>query len=97
MLTEYLKRTRAGESPVVTFEEHREDLPRRKEELMLGLRLSSGVPSSSFEEIRKTLSVDSVARIEDAFLAGLLEESSDRIRFTRKGVLLSNEVFSLLI
>src|SRR5476649_3073645 len=31
MLTEYLKRTRAGESPVVTFEENEEDLPRREE------------------------------------------------------------------
>ena len=73
------------------------DLLRRKEGLMLGLRLSSGVPSSTFEEIRKSLSSDSAARMEDAFLAGLLEERSGRVRLTRRGVLLSNEVFSLLV
>jgi putative oxygen-independent coproporphyrinogen III oxidase len=100
MLAEYLKRTRAGESPVVTVdtsEENREDLLRRKEGLMLGLRLAGGVPSFSFEEIRKSLSCDSAARMEDVFLAGLLEECAGRVRLTRKGVLLSNEVFSLLV
>ena len=97
MLAEYLKRTRAGESPVVTSEEHQEDFLRRKEGLMLGLRLSSGVPSSTFEEIRKSLLPDSATRMEDAFLAGLLEEHGGRVRLTRKGVLLSNEVFSLLV
>jgi oxygen-independent coproporphyrinogen-3 oxidase len=73
------------------------DFLRTKEGLMLGLRLSSGVPSFTFEEIRKRLSPDSAARMEDAFLAGLLEERSGRVRLTRRGVLLSNEVFSLLV
>jgi oxygen-independent coproporphyrinogen-3 oxidase len=97
MLSEYLKRTREGLSPTVMSEENEDDFLRRKEGLMLGLRLASGVPSSSFEEIRKTLSPDSAARMEDAFLAGLLEESAGRVRLTRRGVLLSNEVFSLLV
>jgi oxygen-independent coproporphyrinogen-3 oxidase len=97
MLAEYLKRTRAGESPVATYEEHQEDLLRRKEGLMLGLRLSSGVPSSSFKEICRTLPAESRSRIADSFLARLLEEDSGRVRLTRKGVLLSNEVFSLLV
>jgi hypothetical protein len=35
--------------------------------------------------------------MEGAFLAGLLEEEFGRVRLTRKGVLLSNEVFSLLV
>ncbi|MGC2194748.1 MAG: hypothetical protein WA628_08730, partial [Terriglobales bacterium] len=68
-----------------------------KEGLMLRLRLSCGVPSSSFEEIRKSLRPDSASRMEDAFFAGLLEEHTGRVRLTRKGVLLSNEIFSLLV
>ena len=35
--------------------------------------------------------------MNDAFLAGLLEESAGCVRLTRRGVLLSNEVFSLLV
>ena len=107
MLAEYLKRTRAGERAVATFEEAEDsDLLRRKEGLMLGLRLAGGVPSSSFEEIRKTLPSASASRLEDAFAAGLLEEilrarvrgaRAPRVRLTRKGVLLSNEVFSALV
>ena len=64
---------------------------------MLGLRLSGGVPSSSFEEIRRTLPAASASRMEDAFFAGLLERLSGCVRLTRKGVLLSNEVFALLV
>jgi oxygen-independent coproporphyrinogen-3 oxidase len=97
MLSEYLRRTREGVSPVATSEENQEDFLRRKEGLMLGLRLAYGVPSSTFEEIRKSLSPDSATRMEGAFLAGLLEEEFGRVRLTRKGVLLSNEVFSLLV
>lgn len=97
MLTEYLRRTRAGESPRTHQEEETGDFLRRREGLMLRLRLSSGVPSSTFEEVRKSLSPDSATRMEDAFLAGLLEEHPGRVRLTRRGVLLSNEVFSLLV
>ena len=97
MLAEYLKRTREGVSPTVTIEEAQEGLPRRKEGLMLGLRLSGGVPSSSFQEICRTLTAAAASRMEDAFSAGLIEEHSGRVRLTRRGVLLSNEVFSLLV
>jgi oxygen-independent coproporphyrinogen III oxidase len=110
MLAEYLKRTRVGESPRASEEEEIGDFLRRKEGLMLGLRLSGGVPSSSFEEISRTLPAASAQRICDAFDAGLLEEEmapasagapagrgERRVRLTRRGVLLSNEVFSLLV
>ena len=97
MLTEYLRRIREGVSPVATSEEDQRDFLRRKEGLMLGLRLACGVPSSSFEEICRTLPAASASRMEDAFLAGLLERHSGRVSLTRRGVLLSNEVFSLLV
>jgi oxygen-independent coproporphyrinogen-3 oxidase len=100
MLAEYLKRTAAGASPIATFEETEDsDFLRRKEGLMLGLRLSGGVPSSSFEEIRKVLPEAAALQLGDAFAADLLEEISSppRVRLTRKGVLLSNEVFSALV
>ncbi|HEX5854022.1 MAG TPA: radical SAM family heme chaperone HemW [Thermoanaerobaculia bacterium] len=97
MMAEYLRRIREGVSPVATSEENQEDLLRKKEGLMLGLRLSGGVPFSTFEEIRKSLSPDSASRMDDVFLAGLLERAGERVHLTRRGVLLSNEVFSLLV
>ena len=103
-LTEYLRLTREGLSPVATSEGKQEERLRRKESLMLGLRLAGGVPSSSFEEIRSSLPAAEASRIGDAFDAGLLETVGEaggpagrRIRLTRKGVLLSNEVFALFL
>lgn len=102
-MAEYLRRTRADESPCV-FQEKEEETGgslRKREELMLGLRLSGGVPSSSFEEILGTLPSASASRARDAFDAGLLEFAGEggarRVRLTRRGVLLSNEVFALLV
>lgn len=110
MLAEYVRRTKAGESPrVVEGEKTDEDekagcLRRRKEEVMLGLRLAGGVPSSAFEEVRCSLPAAEASRVEDVFLAGLLETvdgtgaaGERRVRLTRRGVLLSNEVFALFV
>jgi len=106
-LAEYLRRTHRGESPCVLEEEETGDSPGRKEGLMLGLRLAGGVPSSSFEETLALLAPAEASRIRDAFEAGLLEtvdepgtsgvERERRVRLTRKGVLLSNEVFALFL
>ncbi|HQR45608.1 MAG TPA: radical SAM family heme chaperone HemW [Thermoanaerobaculia bacterium] len=100
-LTEYLRRTREGLSPVVTSGENGGGLPGRKEGVMLGLRLARGVPSSSFEEVRCSLPAAEASRIGDVFEAGLLEVTGEgetrRVRLTRRGVLLSNEVFSLFL
>ena len=95
-MAEYIRLTREGRSPRVTSEEL-EDSPGKKERLMLGLRLAKGVPSSSFEGIRRSLPAASASRIEDAFLAGLLVRENGRVALTRRGVLLSNEVFALLV
>jgi coproporphyrinogen III oxidase-like Fe-S oxidoreductase len=81
----------------VTSEADPGDSLRRKEGLMLRLRLACGVPSSSFEEIRRTLPAAAASQLKDAFAAGLLEAESSFVRLTRKGVLLSNEVFSALV
>jgi oxygen-independent coproporphyrinogen-3 oxidase len=98
MLAEYLRRTREGQSTTATSEEPEgSDFLRRKEGIMLGLRLSGGVPSSSFEEICRTLPAAAASQLKDAFTAGLLEGSRSSVRLTRKGVLLSNEVFSALV
>jgi len=100
MLAEYLKRAREGRSATATSEETGDsDFLRRKEGLMLRLRLAGGVPSYSFEEIRKALPAAASSQLGDAFAAGILEEvsSPSRVRLTRKGVLLSNEVFSALV
>jgi oxygen-independent coproporphyrinogen-3 oxidase len=96
-MAEYLRRTREGRSPLVFEEEETGDFLRKKERLMLGLRLAGGVPSSSFEEIRKSLPAASASRLEDAVLAGLLVRGNGRVALTRRGVLLSNEVFALLV
>ncbi len=96
-LTEYLKRTREGKSPCVVEEETTRDSLRKKESLMLGLRLARGVPSSSFEEVSEALPAAEASRIRDAFDAGLLVRENGRVALTRRGVLLSNEVFSLLV
>jgi oxygen-independent coproporphyrinogen-3 oxidase len=103
-MAEYISHTRKGVSPVTMWEENPGDLLRRKEELLLGLRLAGGVPSSSFEEIRVSLPAAEASRIVDAFDAGLLETvdgtgaaGERRVRLTRRGVLLSNEVFSLFL
>ncbi|MFI5181731.1 MAG: radical SAM family heme chaperone HemW [Thermoanaerobaculia bacterium] len=103
-LAEYLRLTLQSLSPIATSEENGEDFLRRKEGLMLGLRLASGVLSSSFEEIRCSLPAAEASRLRDAFDAGLLETVGEaggragrRVRLTRKGVLLSNEVFALFL
>jgi oxygen-independent coproporphyrinogen-3 oxidase len=97
-LAGFIERTRRGESPRVFQEEETGNSLRKKEGLMLGLRLSSGVPAFSFEEISGTLPAAEASRVWDAFDAGLLEvvgEGRDRrVRLTRRGVLLSNEVFA---
>lgn len=71
--------------------------PALREGVLLGLRLASGVPEDAFAGARATLSADDAARLDDAFEAGLLARRDGRVRLTRSGVLLSNEVFQLLL
>jgi len=68
-----------------------------REEVLLGLRTAAGVAEGAFEGARATLGSSDRARLEDALAAGLLARGGGRVRLTRAGVLLSNEVFSLLL
>ncbi|MBK9090600.1 MAG: radical SAM family heme chaperone HemW [Holophagales bacterium] len=68
-----------------------------RESVFLGLRESAGVTEADFERAVETLSGSDRARLEDAFAAGLLCRWGGRVRLTRPGVLMSNEVFSALL
>ena len=68
------------------------------ETMMLGMRLAEGVSKVDFRE-RFGESIEAVygREIEDLIAAGLVEESGDRIRLTRRGRLLGNTVFEQFI
>lgn len=68
-----------------------------REGVLLGLRLAAGVQVEAFEAALATLPSSDRRRMEDVFEAGLLEREGGRVRLTRNGALLSNEVFSLLL
>ena len=69
----------------------------QRELVLLGLRMADGVTETAFEAAVATLSGSDRARLDDAFAAGLLAREGGRVRLTRPGVLLSNEVFSALL
>lgn len=80
---QYVARWRQGASPLAE-----ESLARLDEErYFLGLRLTEGIALRPEERLRLE---QALAR---SFDAGLLESSGGRLRLTRRGVLLSNEVF----
>jgi coproporphyrinogen III oxidase-like Fe-S oxidoreductase len=68
-----------------------------REEVLLGLRTAHGVEREAFDLALATLEDPDRARLGDAFDAGLLVSDGTRVRLTRHGVLLSNEVFALLL
>jgi oxygen-independent coproporphyrinogen-3 oxidase len=94
---EYVKLIEHGLKPAV--EEHEltvQDL--RSEALFLGLRLMRGVDLQQYQEL---FGVDPAAKhakeLERFKAAGLVEQDEDRLRLTRNGALLSNEVFSAFV
>jgi oxygen-independent coproporphyrinogen-3 oxidase len=68
-----------------------------RELVLLGLRMADGVPEAAFDAAVATLSGSDRARLDDALVAGLMARDGGRVRLTRSGVLLSNEVFSALL
>jgi len=82
-LSDYLDRWRKGLSPAA---EHSRAHP-EEERFFVGLRLTAGIELNQDEWRRHDKSINRFLE------AGLLERSGSRLRLTRQGVLLSNEVF----
>jgi oxygen-independent coproporphyrinogen-3 oxidase len=76
----------------------REVVDAASEAAFLGLRLNAGVDTRAFE-IVYGLNVEEKYDVELSELkdAGLLESVEGRLRLTRKGKLLSNEVFAVFV
>jgi oxygen-independent coproporphyrinogen-3 oxidase len=82
----------------VTFRE--EDGPARElsDTLVLGLRLSEGVSLRELEQRFGRAALEGhAAAFEEAISFGLLERADGRLRLTRRGRLLANEVFVRLL
>ncbi|MEO6324909.1 MAG: radical SAM family heme chaperone HemW [Thermoanaerobaculia bacterium] len=93
---EYGRRVREeGTAFVSTSELQDEDALR--EGVMLGLRLREGVTLERYQAARETLGREDRERLDEREEAGLLTRRRGRIQLTRRGALLSNEVFALLV
>jgi oxygen-independent coproporphyrinogen-3 oxidase len=92
-LDEYLESVEAGRS-AVRWREPVSDVRALEETMYLGLRLVSGL---DWRKVRAEFSSVDVAacasRLRELADAGLLEWQDARVRLTRRGMLLSNEVF----
>lgn len=87
----------AARGSAVVAEESLEPAAALREAVLLALRTTAGVGEEAFDGALATLGADEKARLGDAFEAGLLDRGGGRVRLTRRGVLLSNEVFALLL
>ncbi|MCX7838338.1 MAG: radical SAM family heme chaperone HemW [Anaerolineae bacterium] len=94
---EYIQRIERGESVVAGRETISRELE-MAETLLLGLRLNVGV---AFADFYARFGEDARARyaqqFEQARALGLLEVTDERVRLTRRGRLLSNQVFWRLL
>jgi coproporphyrinogen III oxidase-like Fe-S oxidoreductase len=64
-----------------------------RERIMLGLRLSAGIPASEIETWVAGSGDPLLSPDYDSWLeAGILEREQDRVHFTERGFLVSNEV-----
>ena len=93
----YLKRVLQGESPVAEREELDQE-QRARERLIFGLRRLAGVDRRQFQEYTgleiETLAGEPIARFVEL---GFLEDSTDRIRLTREGLLISDSLWPELL
>jgi len=96
-LDQYLAALEAGRRPVA-LDEQVGPAAAAREEIFLGLRLSSGVP---LERIAAFVVGSQDVRLwndyEGWLTEGILERSGDRVRFTERGYLVSNEVLSRFV
>ena len=93
----YLKRVLQGESPVAEREELDQE-QRARERLVFGLRRLAGVDRRQFHKLTgleiDTLAGEPIARFVEL---GFLEDSADRIRLTREGLLISDSLWPELL
>lgn len=93
---EYVARVNAAGTAFVS--ETRLDPPDAlRERVLLLLRLAAGALETDWEAALATLGAEDRERLREREEAGLLERVAGRIRLTRRGVLLSNEVFAFLL
>jgi oxygen-independent coproporphyrinogen-3 oxidase len=93
----YVKKIETGESPIVEKIEL-DEKSRRAEYAFLRLRLNEGIDLQKF---KKNFRVDLTAEFAEDFArfreAGLIELSENNLRLSKKGMLYSNEVFSIFV
>ncbi|RJQ46315.1 MAG: radical SAM family heme chaperone HemW [Nitrospiraceae bacterium] len=96
-LEEYLKIISEGQRPVIKTEHITEDKS-IAEAIFLGMRKTEGIDIPSFTvHYGKDICTLYEKQIKDMQDAGLLEKGNNALRLTRKGILLSNEVFARFI
>lgn len=95
--TGYLKRVLAGDSPVM-LQERLDPEQRAREVLVFSLRQIEGITRSDFNR-RTGFELDALAgeAISRLVGLGLLEESSEQLRLTREGLLLSDALWPELL
>ncbi len=89
-IAEYVGRINRGESPIATREPV-DDHRRAEERLFLGLRQTSGIELTDADRARYG---EEISRLT---ASGLIEFSGGLLRLTRRGLLLSNEVFEIFV
>lgn len=72
----------------------REPIDEAAEAAFLGLRLSKGL---DLEEMGSRFGTDLLVKVEDLVSAGLLQVEQQNLKLTRRGMLMSNEVFSRFV
>lgn len=83
---------------VIAGSEHLHGDERAGEALMLGLRLASGIDVASFERRFGSEPIAKrISSIERLRTQGLLTDETERLRLTRRGTLIANEVLVRLI
>lgn len=96
-LRPYAEAVAAGRQPVAEVDEA-DQRTRMADMVMLGTRLVEGMPVAWFEERFGVRPEDAFGReLADLAARGLIERSTGRIRLTREGLFLANEVWAALL
>ncbi len=96
-VSSYIEAMQRGDSAVEETTQEDEETQARNA-LIFGLRKVSGIDMNAFEKRYKRSPISLFgSEFESHIAGGLLETSQNRLRLTRKGLLLSNEVLSSAI